>query len=159
MSVRSIPFYPANLATFEEIWNFWSPEGSSWPSAAAKRDMMCYEIYAHLYFFAHTHLLCQDGHFWGGGLHILCRKATKITNTYSWDPRPFPFLYNNLIQPYFSLQLTFLLLYLPSLAHHAGFPSIVPWLPRHFIVYPWASKQENKLGEMVIVFYRLASNR
>ena len=44
MSAMSIPFYPANLATFEERWTFGHQKRPFWTAAALKRDMIWYEI-------------------------------------------------------------------------------------------------------------------
>ena len=40
LSVRSIPIYPANLATFEENRIFERPNRPFWTPAAPKRNMM-----------------------------------------------------------------------------------------------------------------------
>ena len=40
MSVRSIPIFPAHLATFEESWIFGHPKRPFWTPAAPKCDMI-----------------------------------------------------------------------------------------------------------------------
>ena len=76
MSVWSIPFFPANLAIYEESYIFGRPKrsfGRPWRPNAIWCDM---KFSAH-HFFGSLRIFCQDAHFWGGGgLHILsCDRA------------------------------------------------------------------------------------
>ena len=60
MSVRSIPIYPAYLATFEGSCIFWRPKRPFWIPVATKRDM---KFCAYHFFKLITHILCQDSRF------------------------------------------------------------------------------------------------
>ena len=51
MSARSIPIYPANLATFEESWIFGAPFGLIWAPAAPKTQYdVIYNFMAIIFF-------------------------------------------------------------------------------------------------------------
>ena len=66
MSVRSIPNYPANLATFEESCIFGRPKHPFRTPVVPKRAMMWCEILRPSFFLYIAHCLCRDGHLWRG---------------------------------------------------------------------------------------------
>ena len=63
MSVRSIPIYSTNLATFEKKkLHFWEPKRTLLKAHSARARYYVY-IYVDLYFQQISHLLSQYGHF------------------------------------------------------------------------------------------------
>ena len=67
MSVRSIPIYPANLATFGGSWIF-GRLNAPFEQPQCPNAIWCdMKFDVHLYFQLIAYLLYQDGYFWRGG--------------------------------------------------------------------------------------------
>ena len=66
MSPKSIPIYPANLATLEESWIFRCPN-APFEQPQRQNTIWCdMKFYAHHFIQHIAHLLCRDDHSWGG---------------------------------------------------------------------------------------------
>ena len=71
MSVRSIPIYPANLATFEESWIFGRPKQHLLDARGTQTRLMWYQILRSSFCLAHcASFMSRWSLLRGGGLHI-----------------------------------------------------------------------------------------